>query len=282
MKRLTPYFFLLPSAAVFILFVFLPALGVIRDSFERVTFGAESQWVGWTNYTRLLTDRTVIAALGNSVAYLLVTPVLIVLSLGVAFLLNAPVRGGSIFRALCVLPVVTPMVVVGIMWKWIFNEDAGLFNYLLRSSGLFSANIHWLSEYPLNLLSVMGVTIWKGIGYYALIFLAGLLGVPRELEEAAELDGASAWQRIRFLTLPMLRPTIALVAIVSSIAALKVFDELYVVIPGAPQSEQTLVPLIYQTAFMDFRLGPASALGVLLFILVLAFSYVNVRFWKEA
>ena len=281
MKRLTPYLFLFPSAAIFVVFVFLPSIEVVRYSFEQITFGAEPRWVGWQNYVRVLSDRTVLAALANSFAYLLVTPVLVILSLAVAFLLNEPVRGVRVFRALYFLPVVTPMVVVGIVWKWIFNEDVGVLNYLLRSGGIVTANVHWLSSYPLNLLAVMCVTIWKGLGYYALIFLAGLLAIPRELDEAAALDGASAWQRVRYVQIPMLRPTIALVTIISSVAALKVFDELYVIIPGAPQAEQTLVPLMYQTAFIDFRLGPASAMGVILFVIVLAFSWLNVRFWKE-
>lgn len=280
MKRLSPYVFLAPASAVFVTFVFYPSIEILLMSFQRISFVSESRWVGLQNYIQAFADPTFLSALGNSFVYLLVTPIVICCSLAVAFLLDTNIRGVKAFRAAYFLPVVTPMVVVGIVWKWIFNEDVGVLNYLLASLGA-AGPVHWLSAYPLNLMAVMGVTIWKGIGYYALIFLAGLLAIPRELEEAAELDGASAFQQILHLKLPLLKPTIALVAVISSIAALKVFDELYVIIPGAPQSEQTLVPLIYQTAFMDFRLGPASAMGVVLFVVVLAFSYVNVRLWRE-
>ncbi len=280
-KRATPYLFLLPASLIFVVFVFYPSVDVLWMSFHNVSFTAKTTWVGLENYRRILTDDTFLAALKNSFLYLVVTPVLIVLSLGTAFLLDTGMRGTKFFRALYFLPAITPMIVVGIVWKWMFNEDVGVLNYLARETGLASSNLHWLSSYPLNLLSVMAVTVWKGIGYYALIFLAGLLAIPKELDEAAMLDGASAWQRLRYIRIPMLKPTIALVAVISSIAALKVFDEIYIIIPGSPQSEQTLVPFLYQTAFLDFRLGIASAMGVVLFLIVLAFSYFNVRFWRE-
>lgn len=281
MRRIWPYVFLLPTAAVFLTFVFYPGIEILMLSFQKYSFASQPAWVGLQNYLRLLSDRTFLAALVNSFIYLLATPVVIILSLGVAFLLDSRLRGVKMFRSLYFLPVVTPMIVVGIIWKWILNEDAGLLNYAVRATGLTSSDVPWLSTYPLNLFAVMGVTIWKGIGYYALIFLAGLLAIPCELEEAAELDGASAWQLLLRVKLPLLKPTIALVAVISSIAALKVFDELYVVLPGAPSSEKTLVPLLYQTAFIDFRLGYASAMGVVLFAIVLAFSYFNVRYWRE-
>jgi putative chitobiose transport system permease protein len=280
-KRFTPYFFLFPAFLIFFVFIFIPSIEILRMSFYRVSFVTESRWVGFENYVRIWSDETFRAALLNSLVYLATTPILIVLSLGTAFLLDTGIRGAKFFRAVYFLPAVTPMIVVGIMWKWILNEDVGLLNSLTLSLGIAAERIPWLSAFPLNLFAVMAVTVWKGIGYYAIIFLAGLLAIPKEMEEAAMLDGASAFQRMRFIKIPMLKPTIALVAIISAVAALKVFDELYVIIPGSPQSEQTLVPLLYQTAFMDFRLGLASAMGVVLFLLVMGFSYFNVRLWKE-
>lgn len=280
-QKTTAYLFLLPAMAVFLVFVFYPALEIFLLSFKKYSFVGEPRWIGLDNYVRLFGDWTFLSALFNSFLYLAVTPTLVVLSLGVAFLLDSSLHGVRVFRSLYFLPVVTPMIVVGIIWRWILNEDAGLLNYLAMALGLTAQKIPWLSVYPLNILSVMMVTVWKGLGYFAVIFLAGLTGIPRELEDAAAIDGASSWQNLLYVKLPLLKPTIALVAVISSISALKVFDEIYVIISGAPSVEKTLVPLIYQTAFLDFRLGYAGAMSVVLFILTLAFSYFNLRFWKE-
>lgn len=281
MPAYVPYMFLVPALVVFVVFVFYPAIRIFILSFQDYSFVRDAAWVGLDNYRRLVTDSTFLFALLNSFVYLLVTPFLIVVSLGVAFLLNVKLRGVKFFRGLYFLPVVTPMIVVGIIWQWLLNEDVGLINYFLMATGLSDQKIYWLTSYPLNLFSVMFVTSWKGLGYYAVIFLAGLMTIPKELEEVAALDGANAWQELVHVKLPLLKPTIALVAIISSIAALKVFDELYVMIPGAPSAEKTLVPLIYQVAFLDFRLGYASAISVVLFVITLVFSYFNLRYWES-
>lgn len=276
-----PYLFLLPALVIFGVFVFFPAARIFLLSFTRYSFVHEPVWVGLENYARLAADPTFRFALLNSFLYLLVTPALIVVSLGVAFLLDAKVRGVKFFRALYFLPVVTPMIVVGIIWQWMLNEDVGLVNYALIASGLTSQKVNWLTSYPLNLFSVMFVTAWKGVGYFAVIFLAGLLTIPKETEEAAAIDGANALQQLIYVKLPLLKPSIVLVAIISSISALKVFDELYVMIPGAPSAEKTLVPLIYQVAFLDFQLGYAAAISVVLFVVTMLFSYVNIRYWER-
>jgi putative chitobiose transport system permease protein len=281
MPAYVPYMFLLPALAVFALFVFYPAIQIFILSFQQYSFVTDAVFIGLDNYRRLLTDSVFLFALLNSFIYLLVTPFLIVVSLAVAFLINQKVKGITFFRGLYFLPVVTPMIVVGIIWGWLLNEDVGLINYFMMELGLTDSKIYWLTTYPLNLFSVMFVTSWKGLGYYAVIFLAGLMTIPKELEEVSALDGASSWQQLIWVKLPLLKPTIALVAIISSISALKVFDELYVMIPGAPAAEKTLVPLIYQVAFLDFRLGYASAISVVLFVITLVFSYFNLRYWER-
>ncbi len=274
-----PWLFLGPALAILVVFIFYPAVRIFLLSFQDYSFVRDAVWVGFENYGRLLSDRTFGWAMVNSLLYLLVTPFLIVASVSVAFLLDAKVKGSGFFRGLYFLPVVTPMIVVGIIWQWLLNEDVGLINYVVTLMG--GDKVYWLTSYPLNVLSVMFVTGWKGLGYYAIIFLAGLLTIPEELEEAAALDGAGPIQRLLYVKLPLLKPTIALVAIISSISALKVFDELFIMIPGAPAAEKTLVPLIYQTAFLDFRLGYASAISVVLFVMTLAFSYLNIRYWEK-
>ncbi|MCS7033580.1 MAG: sugar ABC transporter permease, partial [Phycisphaerae bacterium] len=178
-------------------------------------------------------------------------------------------------RVLLFLPVVTPAIVASMSFRLLFNEQSGLINTVLTSLGLPA--VKWLSSYPWTLISAMTVTLWKGFGYYMMVFLAGLLAVPRELEEAATIDGAGRLRGFWHVTLPSLRPVLALVATISSISAMKVFDELYVTIQGAPISHQTVVPLIYRTLSEEGEYGLAAAQGVLLFLIILALTVVQLR-----
>jgi putative chitobiose transport system permease protein len=171
------------------------------------------------------------------------------------------------------IPVVTPTIVASLAWRLLLNEDHGMFNAVLSSIGL--PTIHWLTQHPWTLVSAALVTLWKGFGFYMLVFLGALLAVPSELREAACIDGASRWRTFCTVTLPSIRPAIMLVFIVSSISALKVFDELYITARGAPITNQTVVPLLYQVAFEEGDYGTASAIGVTLFIVVLGFSLMN-------
>lgn len=276
---LQAYLFLAPALIVFVLFIFYPTLEVFRLSFTKYTIFQSPEFVGLSNYLRLIHDSDFWYALLNSFIYLLVTPALIVLSLGIAFLLSEKVVGKGVFRFIYFLPVITPAVVAGIAWKWLFNEDIGFMNYLVTLIG--GQKLHWLTDYPLNLFSVMIVTIWRGLGFYMIIFLAAILGIPKELEEAAKIDGASGWQALLYVKLPLMKPTIAMVAIISAIEALKVFDEIYIMIQNAPVADKTAVPFIYSEAFTHFNMGYASAASVILFIVTLVFSYLNAKYWRE-
>lgn len=275
----TPYAFLAPAMLVLTVFVLAAMAQVVFYSFTRYTAFSGPEFVGLENYRRLLSDDRFWFCLGNSFLYLLVTPVLMALSLGAAMVVHAQIRAGRVLRLLLFLPVVTPTIVGAVAWRLLLDENAGLLNGVLRGVGV--GTVHWLSEYPFTLMSAMLVTLWKGFGYYMMIFLAGLLAVPRDLEEAAAIDGAGRLGVFRHVVLPSLRPVLALVAVISSISALKVFDELYVTIKGAPVSHQTAVPLIYDVAFERGDYGLASAIGVTLFVVILAFSLVNLRLTRE-
>ena len=178
-------------------------------------------------------------------------------------------------RILLFLPVVTPTVVAALAWRLVFNEDSGVLNTALRALGLPA--VAWLSAHPWTLVSAMTVTLWKGFGFFMMVFLAGLASVPRELREAAAIDGAGRWGVFRSVTLPALAPSIVLVFVVSSIAALKVFDELFVMVKGAGITNQTVVPLLYRIAFEEGDYGLSCAVGLLLFVVILIFSLVNLR-----
>ncbi len=271
----TPYLFILPAGTVLFIFVIVAMVQVAYYSFTRYTAFEPAAWVGLENYRRLLADQRFWFCLINSFLYLLVTPVLIALSLTAALVVHAALRWAKGLRVLLFLPVVTPTIVAAIAWRLLLNENAGLLNTALTTVGLDP--VYWLSERPWTLISAMFVTLWKGFGYYMMIFLAGLVAVPKELEEAATVDGAGRGSILLHVTLPALRPLIVLVAIISSISALKVFDELFITIKGAPISHQTVVPLIYDTAFEVGDYGYASAIGVTLFVVVLAFSLVQLK-----
>ncbi|MEM1011700.1 MAG: sugar ABC transporter permease [Planctomycetota bacterium] len=282
----TPYAFLLPALlilGVFVIFAFVQVayLSLTRvDLFGDGSLMSRAEWVGLENYRRVLGGERFWWTLGNSMIYLVVTPAIMVVSLAAAMTVHSGLRGtGPWLRALLFLPVVTPTIVAAVAWRVLFREEDGLINGWLGSIGL--GPVPWLTGWPWVLLTAMVVTLWKGFGYYMMIFLAGLMSVPRELEEAAGIDGAGRWGVFRHVTLPSLRPVLVLVLIISSIGALKVFDELWVVARGAPTESKTVVPLIYDTAFDGGSFGAACAIGVCLFVVLLAFSVVNLRLGKE-
>ncbi|MEL7473809.1 MAG: sugar ABC transporter permease [Planctomycetota bacterium] len=272
---LTPFAFLAPALAILGVFWLLALAQVFYYSFTNYTPFQTPEFKGFENYERLLSSRAFWVCLGNAAAYLLVTPVLIVLSMQAAFVVRARLRCAPGLRVLLFLPVVTPTIVAAVAWRVLYNEDAGLLNSTLAALGL--PEIRWLTERPWTLVSAMLVTLWKGFGFYMMVFLAALIAVPRELEEAASLDGAGRLGVLRHVVLPSIWPVIALVSIISSIAALKVFDELFVTIRGAPIEHQTVVPLVYQTAFERGEYGLACAIGITLFAVILGFSLLNLR-----
>jgi putative chitobiose transport system permease protein len=234
-------------------------------------------FVGLDNYRRLLATDRFWLCLVNSAAYLLVTPVIIGVSLAASIIVDAKLKATGWLRLVLFLPVVTPTIVAAMAFRLLFNEDAGLLNRGLIGAGLVDEPVRWLSQQPWTLMTAMLVTVWKGFGFYMMVFLSALAAVPRELKEAAALDGAGRWRSFTSVTLPAIWPAVVLVFLVSSISALKVFDELYVTIKGAPITHQTVVPLIYQVAFEEGNYGMASAIGVALFVAILAFSLVNLR-----
>lgn len=278
-RGLTPYLFLLPAGSILGVFVLWAMVQVFFYSFTRYTVFRGPDVVGMENYSRLLADERFWFCLVNSFLYLLVTPAVIALSLQAALVVHAGLRWAKGLRVLLFLPVVTPAIVAAVAWRLLLNENSGLLNSALELINL--GPVYWLSEKPFTLISAMLVTLWRGFGYYMMIFLAGLVAVPRELEEAATIDGANRAHVLWHVTLPALRPLITLVVVISSISALKVFDELYVTIRGAPISHQTAVPLIYDTAFERGDYGYASAIGVVLFFVVLIFSLIQLRLTRS-
>jgi len=269
------YLFLFPAFLLLTVFVFIPMIQIFCYSLLDYNIFEGASFSGFSNFRRLFSDPSFWYAVMNSFIFILVTPLLIVASLSLALALRQTTKLNKFFRSVYFLPVVTPLVIAGIIWRWIFSEDNGLLNHLLSSAGI--GQVPWLTKYPVNILSTMILTVWRGAGYYMMIFLAGLTIIPKEIEEAATLDGAGKIRQAIYILVPMLRPTLSLVFVVSSTAAVKIFTELYILIPGAPRSNKTPVYYLYQQAFERFDFGYASAAGVVLFVLLLGFSYMNVR-----
>ena len=211
----------------------------------------------------------------NTFIYLIVAvPVLVVLPLFVAILINQKIRGITLYKILIYLPVIVSIVVAAIAFKWLYAEH-GILNYILEFFHLSS--IGWLTDPKYAIYSVILVTVWKGIGYYMMIYLAALMSVPNELYEACDIDGANFWQKHLTVTVPHLMPTIALVSTISAISAMKIFAEIYVMTKGGPlNSTKTIVYYIYEKAFENLDLGLASAMAVVLLLIVIVFSVINI------
>jgi putative chitobiose transport system permease protein len=278
-RRATPYLFLVPALVLLAVFVFYPIVAVVYYSFTEYDIVRPPVFIGLDNFVRLIDDDTFWQALIHSLVYLLVTPILIVLSILLAIVVNRQLRGIHIYRALYFVPAVSGSIAIGLSWRWLFDRT-GFINSVLQSWGVIDQPIQWLTTPAYVLPIAMLLTIWAGIGYYAVIFLAGLQNVPDELYDAARIDGCTDLQKHRYVSLPALRPQIVFVAVISSLAALKVFDEIYVLTNrtgGILDSGTTMVFYLWQQAFQQSNAGYASAIAIVLLVVTLAFSIVNVR-----
>lgn len=275
------YLFLGPALILLGIFTFYPVVfGAVLSLFNYDVI-SPPRFVGLEHFRALWSDRYLWIALSNSLKFLLVVPVLQVLSIGLAVAVNAPLRGIRWLRAAYYVPVITSMVVAGLVWRWLYEQD-GLLNYVLTRVGVLARPIPWLGQPDLALYAVMFVTLWKGLGYYMVIYLAGLQGISPEFEEAAITDGASRWQVFRHLTLPLLRPSILLASTISAIAALKVFEEVYVMTGGGPMFRTyTMFFYIFDKGFQQLDLGYAAALAVVLAVATLALSAINFRLFRQ-
>jgi putative chitobiose transport system permease protein len=283
MKRkfsLTPYLFLTPALLVIGTFVVYPIFAVIYYSFTEFEISTPPEWVGLANYKWLVSQAAFWKSMRHSLAYLIVTPILIVLSIMLAIVLNRKLPGIEVFRALYYVPAVSGTIAIGIAWQWLFNAQGGLVNSALIWLGVLKEPVQWLAEPAYTLPIAMLMTIWMGVGYYALIFLAGLQNIPQELYDAALIDGCNNLQKHWHISLPGLRPQITFVAVISSLAAVSVFNEVFVLTSrtgGVLQSGYTLVYYLWRVGFRLHHAGQASAIALVLLALMLAFSIMNIR-----
>jgi putative chitobiose transport system permease protein len=275
-RNWTPYFFLFPALLILAVVSFWPVLQAIYLSFTDYDIIGAPNFIGLKNYEQLWRDQLFWKVLFNTLIYMVVVvPALVILPLFLAILVNQKLRGIQFFRAAYYVPVIVSVVVAGIAWKWIYAEN-GLLNYF--TSIFTSVKIPWLTNSSTAIFAIIAVTIWKGLGYYMVIYLAGLQTIPQDLYEAAAIDGSDGWRKHLDITIPMLKPYIVLVTVISAIAAMKVFEEVYVMSRGGPaNSTKTVVYYLYEKGFSSLEMGYASAIGVVLFLVVFLLSVISVR-----
>ncbi len=264
-----------------LVFFFIPFFQTFVLSFQDYSSNIYNPtWVGLQNYIKLFQSPIFYKVLLNTFLYLFIAvPILAIVPLFLAILLNQNIKGITLYKILIYLPVIVSIVVAAIAFKWLY-ADQGILNYVIQKMG-FDA-VGWLTDTRFALISVIIVTIWKGIGYYMMIYLAALMSVPKELYEACEIDGASTLKKHLTVTIPHIMPTLALVSTISAISAMKVFAEIYVMTKGGPlNSSKTIVYYIYERAFENLDLGYASAMAVVLLIIVMIFSLINILCFEK-
>lgn len=278
------YLFILPNLIGVLVFLAFPVAFALWMSFTDYDVLTDATFIGLANYRELFTDDPLFwTSLRNSAYYVLLTvPTSIVVGLGIAVAMNTAVRGIAFFRAAMYVPVLTSAVAVAFIWRWIFNSEVGLLNAALDLVGLPS-NIGWLTDENWAMPALAIMAVWKSMGYYAVILFAALQGVPRDLYEAAELDGASRWRRFINITVPMIGPALLFVTVISVIGSFQVFDQVYLITNnGGPGTSTYVYNLhLYNNAFQFFRMGYASAMAYILFAILFLITWLQLRLGRE-
>jgi multiple sugar transport system permease protein len=283
-ERALPFLLVAPTVAVLLALSIYPLIYSIKVSLQTGT----GQRVAWSlgNFTRLASDRFFLDALGHTLVYAVIALTFeFLLGLGLAVLLNEKLRGRNFFRAMLLVPMMLPPVVVGVVWRLMLNPNFGAINGTLKGAGLNAAALTWTASPKLALASVIAVDIWQWTPFMFLVLLAGLQAIPQEPYEAAVIDGSSAWQTFRHVTLPLLKPAILIALLLRTMDLLRVFDQIFILTEGGPGSATETISLyIYRTAFRFGDFGYAAAMSFVLLILtnVISLAYIRLLQKQEA
>ncbi|MFT4865181.1 MAG: multiple sugar transport system permease protein [Ilumatobacter sp.] len=280
-KALTVSAFLGPSLLALLAFSIGPMVGTVWVSFQEWNLIRDPAFIGLDNYRELWGDEDFRQALKNTLYYLVgYLPLVLVGGLGLALLVNSKLKGIAVFRAMYFLPVVTSWVVVALLWKWLLSPSDGLVNWMLSLIGIDGPG--WWTSRTWAMPSVILASAWKDLGFVMIILLAGLQSIDETLYEAARIDGAGAWRRLRSITLPMLTPSLFFVIVISLINGFQVFDQVWVMTEGGPAgSSSVVVEQIVKNTFSYGRAGYASAMSVALFVIILLVTAVQMRIQKR-
>ena len=274
--------FLAPSAVLFGVFAALPAIASLVIGFTDWNGLGSPEWVGLRNYQRLVRDPLFLRSLGNTFLYTGMFVVLTTLvSVGVAVLLDQRLRGISAVRFLWILPVLTDLVSVSLVWGWLYHAQFGIINYVTSLVGI--PPVSWLGDTRSAMIALVILSTWRWAGYYSVILVAALKAVPQELVEAASVDGATGWASFTRVKLPLISPALFLIVVLEIISSMQVFEQMWVLTNGGPQDSTISVAMyLYIEAFKFLRLGYASAVAWVLFLIVLIITVINWvcrRFW---
>ncbi len=275
------FIFIIPSLTVFLLFIFLPIIDSFRLSFyEWSIISPNKNFIELKNYQKMILDTRFWNALKNTLYYTLgYVPVGICLSLLLALLVNAKVKGKNFFRMTYFLPAIASMSIVAIIWSFLLDPDIGIISYYLNQIGI--STTAWLRSIKWAMPAVIMVGVWKNMGFNMVIFLAGLQNISDMYYEAAEIDGASKWQQFTYITLPLLKSTTTFVVIMSVITSFQVFDQVYVMTRGGPLfATETLVQYIYHLGFENFKMGYGATIAYVLFIIIILVTIVQLKYFK--
>lgn len=288
-KQLISYLFILPAFLILTIFVFVPVVASFFLSFTEYDGISPPKIVGLKNYINILfNDRLFWKAVFNTIYYVVFTvPIGIACSLLVAMALYQKIKFSTLFRTGFFLPTVTSVAAISVVWRWIYSGDRyGLLNYILTKLGILATLQDWLLQPSTTLPAIIVMSIWGGIGYNTIILLAGLQSIPDSVFEASKIDGATSWERFWYIILPMLKPVMLFLVIMSTINSFQVFEQVYIMAStteyfgGVLYSALTIVPYLYERAFKRFLLGYASALAYLLFAIIFTITLIYMKISK--
>ena len=284
-REWSAYLFISPGLLLFAVFTFFALILTLYLTFHRWSIiEPDKPFIGFDNYRRLAEDESFHRAAINTIYFTGASvPFTMLIGLGIALLLNQPLWFRGLFRTIYFLPIVTPFVVSAIIWKWLYNADFGLFNHYLLKANIIDERLLWLSDKNLAMPAVILMSIWGGVGFSMVVYLAGLQAIPEELYEAAKIDGAGAFSRLRFITVPMLAPTTLFLLVIGIIGSFQIFTQIYVMTQGGPiDRTTTIVYYIYQSAFTYFEMGYASTLAYGLFAMLFLLTLLQLRLYRNA
>lgn len=276
-ERFTAWLFILPALLGTIIFIIIPVFCSFGLSFAKWDLLNPIQFVGLDNYKEIFSEQLFFKILINTVVFALATSILgVIIPLILASILNSKIRGAEFYKTAYFLPFITPMIVIGVVWEWIFDPNIGLLNHILH------IHVNWLYDPHFAMPALIIVSVWKLIGYNMVIFLSSLSGISNSMFEAAKIDGANSYQTFKNVTIPLLSPTIFFVVIITAISSFQVFDLIYLMTQGGPlDSTNVLVYAIYKNAFEYFNVGKASAIAYVLFLIILVLTLLQWNMRKK-
>lgn len=276
-QRSAGWIFIFPALIGTLIFIIIPVICSFGLSFAKWDLLNPIEFVGLANYKEIFSEDLFYKILWNTVVFAVSTSVFgVIIPLVLACILNSKIRGSEFYKTAYFLPFITPMIVIGVVWEWIFDPNIGLLNHILN------IHINWLYDTHYAMTALIIVSVWKLIGYNMVIFLSSLSGISQSMFEAAKIDGATSFQTFKNVTVPLLSPSIFFVVIITAISSFQIFDLIYLMTQGGPlDSTNVLVYAIYKNAFEYFNVGKASAIAYVLFTVILVLTLIQWNFRKK-